>query len=232
MGVAVGALGRLLQDYQTEVSEVRVGRTTLKVLDVDPSDETLQRQEAAGLEGRGELPYWTRIWPATMVLAKLLLERPSRPGERLLELGAGRGLVGLFAATAGYRVTISDASALALDFSRATAELNDLEGVDFQVVDWTDPGIMPRFDVIVGSEILYLKSQFPAMVAFLKTHLEPGGEVFLSHGRWPISREFFAYLGRDFETRGREVSLRGRDGEDVKVALHRVRWLKPGPRPH
>ncbi|MBU0515175.1 MAG: methyltransferase [Proteobacteria bacterium] len=232
MDIAAGALGRLLEQYRTEVNEVRIGRTSLKVLDVDPSDETLQRQEAAGLEGRGELPYWTRIWPATMVLAKVLLERPSRPGERLLELGAGRGLVGLFAATAGYRVTISDVSALALDFSRATAELNDLEDVDFQVVDWTAPGIMPRFDVIVGSEILYLKSQFPAMVAFLKSHLEPGGEVYLSHGRWPVSREFFAYLGGDFETKGREVRLRGRDGEDIRVALHLVRPVKPGPQPN
>ncbi len=226
MSIEPGALERLRKKYRTEVGDVRIGRTVLKILDVDPSDETLQGEEEAGLAGRAELPYWTRIWPATMILARVLLERRIRPGERLLELGAGRGLVGLFAATAGYRVTITDVSARALEFSRATAELNDLPDVEFRVVDWTDPPSLPRFDVIVGSEILYLKSQFPAMVAFLQKHLEPGGEVLLSHGRWPVSHQFFEQLGDDFETRGREVRLRGSDGEEVRVALHMVRPVR------
>jgi 2-polyprenyl-3-methyl-5-hydroxy-6-metoxy-1,4-benzoquinol methylase len=229
MNIEPGALDRLRKKYRTEVSEVRVGETTLKVLDVDPADETYQDQEAAGLEGKAELPYWTRIWPATVILAKALQGRPVRPGERLLELGAGRGLVGLFAAAAGYRVTITDVSAQALEFSRATAELNDLPGIDWQVLDWTEPAVLPRFHLIAGSEILYLKSQFPAMVSFLKKHLEPEGEVWLSHGRWPVSHGFFEYLGDDFETRGRDVRMRGSDGEEVRVALHRLRPARTQP---
>lgn len=223
MNIETGALDRLKKQYRTEVGQVRIGETTLKILDVDPADETYQDQEAAGLEGKAELPYWTRIWPATMILAKALQGRPVRPGERILELGAGRGLVGLFAAAAGYRVTITDVSVLALEFSRATAELNDLSGIDWQVLDWTAPTVMPRFDLIVGSEILYMKSQFPAMVSFLKKHLDPTGEVWLSHGQWPVSHGFFNFLGDNFETRGREVRMRGSDGEEVRVALHRLR---------
>jgi predicted nicotinamide N-methyase len=226
MSIEPGALDRLRHKYRTEVNDVRIGGTVLKILDVDPSDETLKSQEEAGLSGQAELPYWTRIWPATMILARVLLERRHRPDERLLELGAGRGLVGLFAATAGYRVTISDVSAEALEFSRATAELNGLPEVEFQVVDWTAPPAMPRFDLIVGSEILYLESQFPAMRAFLKDHLAPGGEVWLSHGRWPVSHQFFEGLGADFETRGREVRLRGSDGEEVRIALHMIRPVR------
>jgi predicted nicotinamide N-methyase len=227
MSIEPGALGRLRKKYRTEVGQVRIGPTVLEVLDVDPADETLRREEEAGLSGQGELPYWTRIWPATMILARVLLERGRPPGESLLELGAGRGLVGLFAAAAGYRVTITDVSETALEFSRATAELNGLDGITWQMVDWTAPPALPRFELIVGSEILYLESQFPAMVGLFQNHLGPGGQVLLSHGRWPVSHLFFDRLGEGFTTRGREVRLTGPDGDEARVALHQVRPLQP-----
>ena len=218
--VADGALDRVRAGFNTYESTVRIGDTELRVLEVDPDDERLRALESDGLSGKGELPYWTKIWPATMMLANFISSRPVRPGARLLELGAGRGLPGLFAAMAGHRVTITDLSEQSLEFSKAIAELNDIGNAEHRILDWNDPGDLGRFEIIAGSEVLYLKSDYPAMVDFLQKHLAPGGEVFLSHGRWPISKEFFAFLGDDFESRRRDVVLRGEDGEEVTISLH------------
>ena len=223
MEIPDGALDRIRSAFSTYESTVRVGDTVLRVIEVDPEDQRLKQLESDGLSGEGDLPYWTRIWPATMMLARVVSSRPVKDGQRVLELGAGRGLVGLFAAAVGHRVTITDISPQALEFSRAIAELNNLKDVEHRVLDWSRPGDLGRFGIIAGSEVLYLKSTYPALVDLFKKHLAPGGEIFLSHGRWPISREFFGYLGDEFLSRRREVRLRDENGQEARVWLHYLR---------
>ena len=47
-------------------------------------------------------PYWTRVWPSSIALAALILERPELVrGKKVADLGCGLGLAGMAASVAG-----------------------------------------------------------------------------------------------------------------------------------
>lgn len=70
-----------------------------------------------------------------------------RPGERLLELGAGLGLAAVLAAKAGARVVATDVVPAAVEAIRLNARLNDVD-VDARAGDCYAPVGGERFDVI------------------------------------------------------------------------------------
>jgi predicted nicotinamide N-methyase len=100
--------------------------------------------------------YWHALWPAAVGLAEHLLQQPDLVrGRRVLELGCGVGLVGLAAARCGARLTLSDIDPEALALADENLAANGASGVDAVVIDWTNPPPLPRFDVILGSDLVY-----------------------------------------------------------------------------
>lgn len=73
-----------------------------------------------------------------------------RPGERLLELGAGLGVSAVLAAKAGARVTATDVVPEAVEAIRLNARLNGAE-VDARLGDCYAPVAGERFDVICSN---------------------------------------------------------------------------------
>ena len=75
---------------------------------------------ALGLED----PFWAFAWPGGQALARFLLDHPERArGRRVLDFGAGSGLVALAAARAGAsRVRATDLDPLAVTACRLNAE--------------------------------------------------------------------------------------------------------------
>ncbi|MDZ7582489.1 MAG: hypothetical protein U5R30_18380 [Deltaproteobacteria bacterium] len=49
-----------------------------------------------------DFPLWAKIWPASVVLARRLSRLPVVPGQRILKIGSGLGLVGIVAACSGH----------------------------------------------------------------------------------------------------------------------------------
>lgn len=47
-------------------------------------------------------PYWCRVWPSALALARLILQNPKLvAGKSVCDIGAGLGLTGIAAALAG-----------------------------------------------------------------------------------------------------------------------------------
>ncbi|WP_292129155.1 50S ribosomal protein L11 methyltransferase, partial [Mesorhizobium sp.] len=71
-------------------------------------------------------PYWAYAWAGGAVLARYVLDRPSTvAGRRVLDLGAGSGLVGIAAARAGAReVTAAEIDRNGIVALRLNAEAN------------------------------------------------------------------------------------------------------------
>src|SRR5438034_11647474 len=70
-----------------------------------------------------------------------------RPGERVLEIGAGLGLAAVLAARAGARVTATDVVPAAIESIRMNAALNDVT-IDARLGDTWAPVAGGRFDLI------------------------------------------------------------------------------------
>ncbi|CAD6505143.1 BgTH12-00638 [Blumeria graminis f. sp. triticale] len=118
-----------------------------------------------------------QLWPAGMVLAKHLLHyhREAMATARILELGAGGGLVGLAVALAcspQEAIFITDQSPM-LKLMRQNIALNFLESrVNEFLLDWGSP--LPkeivefRPNVILAADCVYFEPAFPLLLATLE----------------------------------------------------------------
>ena len=127
---------------------------------------------------------------ASKALANFVTEQKNRflinldwKGLKVLELGSGRGGVGLHLARLGADVTLVDFSPSALSQAE---KLFALEGVSVQTVagDVTHPDIVlpHKFDLIVDSHLLHCLTEDPDRSSFyglVADHLAPGG-IFVS----------------------------------------------------
>ena len=121
------------------------------------------------------LPYWTELWPAARMLAKVVSREPWAPGTHVLELGSGLGLPGIVALSRGLRVTFSDCDASALDFAAMNARANGFSDFDLLLLDWRFPPAELRFPVVLASDIVYELRNINPIVSLLKQVLEPDG---------------------------------------------------------
>jgi len=63
------------------------------------------------------LPYWSELWPSSVILAEHIVRAGVCRDARVLDLGCGLGLAGIFAAIAGGNVHMMDYEYDALLFS-------------------------------------------------------------------------------------------------------------------
>lgn len=196
----------------TERTWTVAGHTLSLVLPASPDallddDGVLQQHERDGY-----MPYWAYLWPASLHMAEALLRQPWSAGTPLLELGAGVGFVGLAAAMAGYRVTITDYDATAVQLALFNARRMQLEGVTGHVLDWRAPQ-GERFPVIIACEVLYEDRNHEMLLDVLQERLQPGGVAWFGDGG-RVRAERFIDLARHA---GFTVTLRDESGASLSA---------------
>jgi predicted nicotinamide N-methyase len=157
--------------------EVMLGSRRLRIWrpadPLDVQDPYAERGDAG--------PIWAQTWTSGVVLAGLLARCPLH-GVRVLELGCGLGLVAIAAARAGGRVTVSDRSKLALAFTAANAAENRV-AVETVQCDWQRPQPLEAhgpWDLVLGSDILYVERSAHALAAVLDRVVAADGEVWIA----------------------------------------------------
>jgi len=99
--------------------------------------------------------------------------------HRVLELGAGVGLPGLWAASTGAHVVLSDAQSAVLELLRRNAALSGAARVEVRAVRWGEPPAwLKGFDVVLAADVLYEDGAAELLLATASAALRPGG-VFL-----------------------------------------------------
>lgn len=129
------------------------------------------------------------LWPSSRQLAAHMASRDMVAGERILEVGCGLALASLVCHRRGSDVTASDAHPLALGFLMENLRLNDLPPLAYRHGDWgTDPvqvdhaqglSVHGRFDVIIGSDVLYERDEAGCLARFIEHHAKPEAEVLI-----------------------------------------------------
>jgi predicted nicotinamide N-methyase len=136
-------------------------------------------------------PLFGLPWPSGLQLAACMAVRPVNASERILELGCGLGLPSLVSHRRGADITASDCHPLAGGFLLENLELNQLQPMKYRHGDWAEPGAsdangkalpMPvtgRFDLIIGSDLLYERDVSGALAGFIGRHAMPRSEVWI-----------------------------------------------------
>ncbi|KAE9041129.1 hypothetical protein PR003_g5813 [Phytophthora rubi] len=123
-------------------------------------------------------------WDGSVVLAKYLEHQRRRDivGSRIVELGAGTGLVGISAALLGARqVTLTDLDYVVDNLAKNVAEtmkLADTAGrtidsdVSTRVLDWFNPPTdLGDIDFVLASDVVWVEELIPPLVATFDTLL-------------------------------------------------------------
>ena len=124
-------------------------------------------------------PYGIVLWPAAIALTHDIASREVKD-LRVLELGAGTGLPGIAAATLGARVVQTERQALALHVCRENAARNNVTTIEHRAADWTAWEDRERYDIILGSDVLYASTMHVHLRRIFETNLAPGGKILLS----------------------------------------------------
>jgi predicted nicotinamide N-methyase len=145
------------------------------------------------LVGRGEEgeepPYWAYRWAGGTVLARYILDHPDTVSrKRVLDLGAGCGIVGIAAMKSGAAGALAaDIDENALVATRLNAALNAVE-VETLLGDAT-AGEPPAVDLVAVGDLFYEPSLASRVTAFLDRCVSLGiavlvgdpGRAFLPH---------------------------------------------------
>lgn len=225
-----------LLDYAKSKFEVRfepvaAGGKTLEILQIANMAHFVEQLADQARDESVELPFWAKIWPASMILAHAVGTMPDKDGAELLEIGAGVGICGLAAAANGMRATITDINSDALLFSQINALHNDLgDLVSVEKADFSADRLGRRFRYIFGAEVLYIEKTHRGLLKFLAAHLEADdkAEVVLSRDWRRKSMRFFKLADRDFHMNKRTVGCKStdEDGETERYLCDVIR-LRP-----
>ena len=147
------------------------------IVPADP-DELLNQLEDGPAEDPLD-PYWAALWPAAAPTADLTYRWNWPAGTSALELGCGCGLVGLAALAAGLEVTFSDVVPLAVELALENARRNGYARAHGRLIDWKNPPAVPRFPLILGSDLLYDTRDHSALLHTLDRLMTGSGQCWL-----------------------------------------------------
>lgn len=175
--------------------------------------------DAATTAGDGR-PTWAYPWPAGDRMAQDLGDHIAIAGK-LVDLGCGRGNLGLTALAAGAAtVLFADGSPYPLGFLDAVIRANDLGDIASTAVhQWGDPLPGGPYDVILGGDILYRPECFTMLMRTLGQSLAEDGVAWLSDPR----RSLEPQLAELAEATGLSWTTKRPDDRYTLVALTRRR---------
>ncbi|UVK47917.1 methyltransferase [Mesorhizobium sp. AR07] len=135
-------------------------------------------------------PYWAYAWAGGAVLARHILDCPQTvAGRRVLDLGAGSGLVGIAASKAGAREVIAteiDRNGVAALALNAAANEVAITVIGYDITRGSPPAV----DLVLAGDVFYGQDVADRVMPFLERCLGAGIEVLVGDpGRAYLPRQ-------------------------------------------
>ncbi|MGL4422655.1 MAG: class I SAM-dependent methyltransferase [Gemmataceae bacterium] len=172
------------------------------------------------------IPYWTDLWAAGRMLAKVVLKEPwtKYPDtSEVLEIACGLGLGGIAALSRGLPVTFSDCDATAVRFAVENAKLNGFTQFRSRPLDVRSVPPGYTVPILIGSDLMYEERLVQSLAQFVKAVLAPGGTALITDPD-RISARSFAEQAQEAGLRVQTQFVRAGEpgGERTKGTLYRL----------
>ncbi|PKO74524.1 MAG: SAM-dependent methyltransferase [Betaproteobacteria bacterium HGW-Betaproteobacteria-15] len=209
--------------YEVRQQTVNIGGLDYDVrslLDNQQYADPLGSAEDAGMGASG-WPLFGQVWPSARVLA-LAMHSHAIEGKRILEIGAGLALASLVIHRRAGDVTVTDWHPLTETFLQENLLANGLGPLPYQPGNWalddaSGASGLGRFDLIIGSDVLYERQQPAQLARFIDQHATLHAEIIIvdpdRSNRSAFCREMAA-LGYRLTMRTADKTLEG--GEAYK----------------
>lgn len=160
------------------------------LLDREQFSDPLGEAERLGISS-ANWPMFGLMWPSGIQLAAQMARRPVTAGESILEIGCGLALASLVCHRRGADITASDCHPMAERFLIENLRLNHLLPLPYRHGHWGAPTPMPvatdgirnpvagRFDLIIGSDVLYERDSHGSLASFIGQHARENATVWI-----------------------------------------------------
>lgn len=139
--------------------------------------------------------YWAQVWPASIGLCQFFEQYPHYiDNKSILELAAGLGLSGLYAAKNARSVYISDREPLASQFVKKSAQHLKLTNVTALPLNWKDAPGIPCPEVVLLSDVNYEPAVFEELRQVLQFFLDQKVQIIISTPQRLVAKEFIMEL--------------------------------------
>ena len=194
-GAVSAGQARPMPGYETKQEQIMVsGVDALTIRSLFDRNQYADPSGAADRLGISSAawPLFGLLWPSGAQLAARLAQRPVGAGERILEIGCGLALASLVCHRRGADVTASDCHPLAGGFLAENLRLNALGPMKYRHGHWSASALQAqqavtegmqvlsgRFNLIVGSDLLYERDEAGLLAQFIARHAAPGAQVWI-----------------------------------------------------
>lgn len=142
-----------------------------------------------------DFPFWAKLWPSAIALASFIQQQPEWvAGKLVAELAAGLGLPSLIAASYATQVRCSDLNEEAMIFAEQSARLHQIENIQFETCNWSNPPDDLNAGVVLLSDINYDPDAFEALEKFLNDLLGKGCTLLLATPQRLMAKPFIEKL--------------------------------------
>ena len=171
--------------YQVKHQTVTIGGWDYAICSLLDNQQYSDPKGAAHDTGMGESgwPLFGQVWPSARVLA-LAMDSHAIAGKRILEIGAGLALASLVMHRRQGDVTVTDWHPLTETFLNTNLLANDLSPLPYMAGNWAVDDAdgasgLGKFDLIVGSDVLYERQQPDQLARFIDQHAQADAEVII-----------------------------------------------------
>lgn len=204
------SIADLATRFPLETVIIPIGSRNWQITCVTDQDALLD-----GVNEVEHVPYGFLLWESAVALACWLVEcSDSIQSKRVLELGAGVGLAGLMARHLGADVWQTDHRGDVLRLAQENARQNGVLLPHQFTADWRNWDHTPKYDFILGADILYERAMHRHLFPIFHTNLASGGTLILTDPSRPQALELIARLEDE--------------GWHVDIAIHTIRLPLPG----
>ncbi|MFL0809421.1 MAG: methyltransferase domain-containing protein [Agarilytica sp.] len=124
-------------------------------------------------------PIFGIVWPSSLVLAHHMINRDIG-SRRVLEIGCGTALSSLLLNKQNVDITATDYHPEAEYFLKRNTKLNGDSAIPFERTGWADNNdSLGRFDLIIGSDLLYEDEHTELLTGFIRKHSNPKCEIII-----------------------------------------------------
>ena len=161
-----------------------------------PMLEGLQRSRVVRMGADGAtFPYWAKLWPSSIALCRYVAAHPHLVvNKKVLELAAGLGLPGIFAAHLAREVIISDYVPEAVTIMRSSVALNKCDNVHCRTLNWNKLPPDLNAEVLLVSDINYEPLAFEVLYKVLTDFLAKGTTILMATPQRLIAKTFIERL--------------------------------------
>lgn len=214
----------LNRKYQLTLITQKIAGYAFRIYKIGNVDNVLDEVISQQPEPDENAPYWTELWPSAIGLGEFI-SRKKLEGRNALGLGSGVGLAEMVARRQGANVVLSDKQEDALRLAELNWFMNLDESPQLISLDWRQPNIDRRFDILLASDVAYEQRLFWPLIDTFRKILAPDGEIYLSEPNRPIAEEFFELLEEQGFTAERfdERILYSKQVTDIAVYLIRAK---------